>query len=182
MIRINLLPARPRQRISIGAPPFGIIFGLLIGAALVGVGGWWMMLSREASRLQGEIASGKAELVTLKAVIAEGQRFKLEKEDLERRLATIEQLAQGQTRPVYLMDAMADSIPQDLWLTLVEERQNQLKLAGSAFSTTAVADLMSNLRRSGRFKDVDILISRQDTSKTPRLVTFEVICKFEPSS
>ena len=180
MIRINLLPPKTRQRISIGAPPFGIIFGLLIVAAVVGIGGWWALLSRQVSNLEDEIARGRAELTTLKAVIAEGQRFKQEKEDLERRLATIELLAQGQTRPVYLMDAMADAIPQDLWLTLVEEKQNQLKLVGAAFSTTAVADLMSNLRRSGRFRDVDILVSRQDTSKTPRLVTFEVITRFEP--
>ena len=182
MIRINLLPPKTRQlvSISVGAPPFGIIFGLLIAAAVVGIGGWWTLLSREASRLQADIDKGRAELVTLKAVIAEGQRFKQEKEDLERRLATIELLAQGQARPVYLMDAMVDAIPQDLWLTLVEERQNQVKLVGTAFSTTAVADLMSNLRRSGRFKDVDILVSRQDTSKTPRLVTFEVVTRFEP--
>lgn len=180
MIRINLLPPRPRQRLSIGAPPLGLIFGVLVVVVVVGFTGWWTLLGREATRLEARIASGKAELATLKAVIAEGQRFKQEKEDLERRLATIDQLAQGQTRPVYLMDAMADSMPQDLWLTLVEEKQNQLKLAGAAFSTTAVADLMSNLRRSGRFKDVDILVSRQDTSKTPRLITFEVLCRFEP--
>jgi type IV pilus assembly protein PilN len=158
----------------------GLIFGILFAVVVLGFGGWWVFLTRQATRLESEIARGKAEMVTLKAVIAEGQRFKQEKEELERRLATIDQLAQGQTRPVYLMDAMVDSMPQDLWLTLVEEKQNQLKLAGAAFSTTAVADLMANLRRSGRFKDVDILVSRQDTSKVPRLITFEVICRFEP--
>jgi hypothetical protein len=38
---------------------------------------------------------------------------------------------------------------------------------------------MSNLKSSGRFKDVDIVISRQAIDKTPRLVTFEVTCKIE---
>ena len=58
----------------------------------------------------------------------------------------------------------------------MEEKQNQLKLAGSAFSSTAVADFMANLRRSGKFKDVDLVVSRQDPEKTPRIVTFEISC------
>jgi len=39
--------------------------------------------------------------------------------------------------------------------------------------------LMTNLRASGKFKDVDIVVSRQDLAKVPRLVTFEVTCRFE---
>ena len=54
-----------------------------------------------------------------------------------------------------------------------------LKLSGTAFSTTAVSDFMSNLKASGKFKDVDIVVSRQAIDKTPSLVTFEVTCKFE---
>jgi hypothetical protein len=38
---------------------------------------------------------------------------------------------------------------------------------------------MSNLKSSGKFKEVDIVISRQAIDKTPSLVTFEVTCRFE---
>jgi len=38
---------------------------------------------------------------------------------------------------------------------------------------------MANLRRSGKFKDVDLIVSRQDPTKTPRTVTFEVSCVAE---
>ena len=72
-----------------------------------------------------------------------------------------------------------DVVPRDLWITGMEERDSVLKLTGSAFSTTAVSDLMSNLRSSGRFKSIDIVISRQDLAKTPSMVTFEVTCRFE---
>ena len=54
-----------------------------------------------------------------------------------------------------------------------------MKLSGTAFSTTAVSDFMSNLKATGKFKDVDIVVSRQAIDKTPSLVTFEVTCKFE---
>jgi Tfp pilus assembly protein PilN len=54
-----------------------------------------------------------------------------------------------------------------------------LRLGGTAFSTTAVSDFMANLKSSGKFKDVDIVVSRQAIDKIPSLVTFEVTCKFE---
>jgi len=54
-----------------------------------------------------------------------------------------------------------------------------LKILGTAYSPTAVSDFMTNLRSSGRFKEVDIMISKQELQKAPRLVTFEVTCRFE---
>jgi hypothetical protein len=43
----------------------------------------------------------------------------------------------------------------------------------------ALSDFMSNLKASGRFKDVDLIESRQDLTKSPRMITFEVSCRFE---
>ena len=60
-----------------------------------------------------------------------------------------------------------------------EPVQLQIKVSGSAFSPTAVADFMSNLRASGKFKDVDLVVSRRDLARPLPLVTFEVTCRFE---
>jgi len=115
----------------------------------------------------------------LAAVIAEGQRYKREKEELESRVNAIEQIARDQARPTYLMDAMADVLPADLWLSRIEEKGQQLRLAGTTYSAVALSDFMSNLKASGKFKDVDLVESRQDLTKSPRTITFEVSCRFE---
>jgi type IV pilus assembly protein PilN len=178
MIKINLAPRR-RRRIAIrlpGLPRLGLVFGLFYALAIAGIGGYWFMLNQEAGRLQAEIANAQRELASLKTAIAEGNQFKKEKEDLERRVGLIDLIARNQARPVYLLDAVAEAIPRDLWLTTMEEKGNLLKLSGSAFSSTAVADLMANLRRSGKFKDVDLIVSRQDPEKTPRILVFQVSC------
>lgn len=181
MIKINLAPPREKRRSGLASP--GMNLGLLFGALFVllvgGIGGYWWMLSSESARLQREIAENQQELERLKTVIAEGQRFKREKEELERRLNAIESVARLQTRPVYLVDAVADMLPQDLWLTRMEEKGQQLRLAGTAFSTTAIADFMANLKASGRFKDVDLVEHKQDLTKSPRTIAFEVSCRFE---
>jgi hypothetical protein len=38
---------------------------------------------------------------------------------------------------------------------------------------------MTNLRASGKFKDIEMVVHRQDLNKSPRVVTFEVTCRFE---
>ena len=182
MIKINLLTARPHKRFAIALPTLpglGLLFGALYALAIVLVGGYWVWLSQEGRNLTGEIARLDIEIAQYQAAIAEGNRYKKEKEDLERRVALIDFIARSQHRPVYLLDTLADTLPPDIWLTSMEEKDRVLKIAGSAFSTTAVADFMANLKGSGKFRDVDLIVSRQDLTKTPRLVTFEVACRFE---
>jgi Tfp pilus assembly protein PilN len=113
-------------------------------------------------------------------IIAEGERFRQDKELLERRVNAIELVARHQTRPVYLLDAVLDTLPKDLWLTRMEEKGAQLRFAGTAYSATALSDFMANLKASGKFKDVDIVDAKQDLTKSPRLITFEVVTRFEP--
>src|SRR5207253_2409728 len=105
-----------------------------------------------------------AELVGAAPVraIAEGNRYKPERDDLERRVNAIEELTKNQTTPIYFLEAVAESIPRDRWLTSTSERDRQLHFNGTAFSSTALADFMANLRASGRFKDVDLVVARQD--------------------
>ncbi|MDO8476484.1 MAG: PilN domain-containing protein [Candidatus Rokubacteria bacterium] len=182
MIRINLAPPSTKSRVSLSIPSFnlGILFGAVALGLVLVLGGWWLSLSVETKRLNTEIAENKKQADKLKVIIAEGQRFRRDKELLERRVNAIELVARRQTRPVYLLDAVLDTLPKDLWLTRMEEKGTQLRFAGTTYSATALSDFMANLKASGRFKDVDIVDAKQDLTKSPRLITFEVVTRFEP--
>jgi type IV pilus assembly protein PilN len=184
MIRINLAPAPERRRgagFQLALPSFnlGMVFLIVYGVAFLGMGAYWKILSSAESRLTTSIHDGQRELDALKIKIGKLGKVKELHAELQKRVAAIEALTKDQGRPIMLVDAFADMVPRDLWITGIEERSSTLKVSGTAFSTTAVADLMSNLRASGRFKEVDIVVSRQDLTKSPRLVTFEVTCRFE---
>jgi type IV pilus assembly protein PilN len=181
MIKINLAPPRGRKPLGVSASSSSLaaLFAIATLFAVGGVGGYWWTLSAEETRLKNDIASATEELARLKAVIAEGNKFKAQRDEFERRVRAVEELTRLQPRPTYLLDAVADTIPRDLWITSASERDRLLRFNGTAFSTTAVADFMSNLKSSGRFKEVDLIVSRQDITKTPRMVTFEVVCRFE---
>ena len=185
MIRINLAPVETRRRRGAGFTlptlpiGLGLLFAVLYGVAVLGVGYWWWGLVAAKSRLVAENDRTAKEIDTIKATLGQGSNVKAQLVDVRKRVQVIEELVQGQGRPVLLLDAFVDTVPRDLWITSFEDRGASLKIAGTAYSTRAVSEFLNNLRQSGKFKDVDILVSRQDLSKSPIMVTFEVTCRFE---
>ncbi len=133
MIKINLAPPAARKRFTMPGFNLGILFGILFVALVAVLGFWWWALDAEVQDLTRQVSENEKEIVRLKQVIAEGQRFKREKEELELRVNAIESVARLQARPVYLLDAVADMLPKDLWLTRMEEKGHQLRFAGTTY-------------------------------------------------
>jgi len=185
MIRINLAPveARRRRRAPLRLPELrlnlGVLFLVLYVITAATAGWWWWGLDGDRQRLATEIDQMNRENEALKAKLTAGANVQGQLGEARRRVQVIEELTKGQARPILLLDAFADTIPRDLWITGLEDRGAVLRITGTALSTTAVAQFMSNLRASGKFKDVDLIVSRQDLAKSPSLVTFDVTCRFE---
>lgn len=188
MIKINLAPpegikvAGGGRKFTLPTLPdfnLGMLFGVVYLVAVIAMGGWWYSVSAQEADLTTKVKTTKDELEVLKQKVGQAGKVKEQVAELKKRVDAINQLTKNQQRPVVLFDALADVVPRDLWITTLEERGTTLRISGTSYSTTAVADFMANLRSSGRFKDVDIIQSRQDITKTPRMVTFEVTCRFE---
>lgn len=186
MIRINLAP--PRERKSLGSslkfqvPSFnnlGILFLVLYVAALSGITLYWGRLYREEARLTTEIEKAKDEVERLRPITTQAAKVKEQLADLQKRVSTIDDLTKDQARSIKVLNAFSNTMPNDLWITRMEEKSSMLKVSGTAFSAVAVSDLMTNLRASGKFKDIEMVVHRQDLGKSPRVVTFEVTCRFE---
>jgi Tfp pilus assembly protein PilN len=184
VIRINLAPDGARRAgpsFSLSLPSFnlGLIFLVVYLAAAGGLGFYYVTLSREEARRTAELEAARAENEQLKIANGRASNVKEQLAEMQKRVVAVQELVKGQRRSLQLLDAFVDTIPQDLWITSLEEKNTLVKIAGTAYSTTAVSDLMTNLKRSGKFKEIDILIARQDLAKNPRPVTFEVTCRFE---
>lgn len=187
MIRINLAPERGRRRRSVGLgfsfslPAFNLawLFGIVYLTALVGIGGYWWTLKLTEGRLRAEIDVARKEIEVLKVQIGQENKMKEMAAELRKRIAVIETLTKNQARSILLMDTFANAVPSDLWITAMEEKNAALKISGAATSAVAVSNFMTNLRNSGKFKDIDIVVSRQDLARATPQVTFEVTCRFE---
>jgi Tfp pilus assembly protein PilN len=186
MIRINLAPERARRRrvglgVNISLPSFnlGWLFGIVYLVAVLGVGGYWWTMKATEQRLRTDIAQAKTEIDVLKKQIGQENKMKDMAAELRKRVDIIETLTKNQARPILLVDAFASTVPPELWITGFEERNTALKISGSATNPVAISNFMSNLRNTGKFKDVDIVVSKQDLGRPSPLVTFEVTCRFE---
>src|SRR4029077_17729584 len=90
MIRGNLAPPttkRPRRATASGPElNLGLLFGGILTVLVLIIGASWLAMSREQRRLAPEIDTNKRELARLQPIIAAGQRYRRERDELEKRL------------------------------------------------------------------------------------------------
>jgi Tfp pilus assembly protein PilN len=98
----------------------------------------------------------------------------------ERRVRVIDELKSAQSGPVDLLNLVADTINSTdaVWLETMTNDGKTLNFTGMALSPNSVADLMSNLRKTGAFKTVEIKETSQDSGvKEVQAFKFELICE-----
>jgi Tfp pilus assembly protein PilN len=182
MIRINLAPVEIRGRgvgPTLPSAPLGILFGVLIVVAIVGVGYLWLQRQAEETRLANDVRSAEIEVQRLKTQLGQGANLKAQLAEVKGRVQVIDQLTKNQDRPLRVLDTFADMVPKELWITSMEDKGAGLKISGSAFTAAVVSEFMANLKASGKFKDIEIVISKQDLARANSPVTFEVTCRYE---
>lgn len=185
MIRINLLGAeRPRARKAFAfdiGQRLTLAASLILVAAAIGVGWWYWSLSRESAQLDLELAAAQQETTRLRSLLAEVQQFERQREVLQQRVALIQQLRSGQSIPVQLLDHVSRSLPDMLWLTTMEQEEDQVTIEGRSTTLIALSDLVANLGSSPLLlKPIEIVNSQvQPAAGTgrgavPELIQFTV--------
>jgi len=195
MIRINLSSLAPPKTKrggkrsaaatgSIAVPGEGsstlvlVLVFVVVLAAAIGVS-WWMVNSKH-DQLDKELKAAVAENQKLSEVKAKYENSKKKADVFERRVKVIDELKDGQKRPVALLDMVADTVNKTdaVWLESMTTDGRNLDFQGMALSPDAVAELMANLRKTGFFKSVEIKETAQDASvKEVTAFKFELICE-----
>ena len=187
MIRINLLgrvrPKAARRPVAVGA---ALQIALFI-AALVGSLGFlwihWYQAKSDLDRAQTHIAQLKMELSRLQGVKAQVEAFDRQKAVLQQRISVIEELQRNRTGGQELLDVIANTVSRTdvLWLTSLQRKGNALVFEGTAGSINAVANFITQLKRSGYFQQVEIKESKQDErSPNVQVFLFTLMAQFAP--
>jgi type IV pilus assembly protein PilN len=195
MIRINLLGSpKPKGKkgpaINMPSFDFGNLGGPLVQVASVliiaGVinAGYWYQLDREskAIELKARVAEQKnRELADIKVRYLERQR---QADSYKRRVDVIDQLRSNQSGPVNLLSTIGDTIngTEAVWLNSMLDQGANISIDGTALSSDAVANLISNLEKTGYFKNIEIKESFQDeTVKDMQAFQFTLTCEKKKS-
>jgi Tfp pilus assembly protein PilN len=177
MIRINLLgqirPKSARRPVDTGAalPLMFIGAGFLLGFLFLFYffHSWQSQLNDENTRIK-TLQAQKTELEQIKVQV---EAFDKQKQVLQQRVNTIEQLQRDRTGGQELLDEVANTVSraENLWLTSLSKKGNALQLDGASASINSVANFITALKRSGYFQKVEIKESKQD-DKNAAVQTF----------
>ncbi len=172
MIRINLLgQARPKAARRAVPLEATLQITLLVLALVAAVGFLFIhyyQMNREMSDLQTKIRTKQVEKARLENLKQQVENFDRQKAVLQQRIAVIEELQRNRTGGQELLDMVATTVTRtdELWLTSLSRKGNTLTFEGSAASINAVANFITQLKRSGYFQKVEIKESHQDDKNT----------------
>jgi type IV pilus assembly protein PilN len=187
MIRINLLgqakPKASRRPVDTGAalPLLFVGAGVLFGALILGYlyYSWQRQLNDENTRIK----TLQAQKTDLEQVKMQVEAFEKQKTVLQQRVSTIEQLQRDRTGGQELLDEIASTVArtENLWLTSMIRKGNNLTLDGASASVNGVANFITALKRSGYFSKIEIKESKQDEKNTAvQTFVFEVYAEITP--
>jgi type IV pilus assembly protein PilN len=192
MIRINLLgspkPKGGKKGLAVsmpsmdmgraGSPLLQVVAVLAIVGAVNGV--YWYRLDHEKMAIAAkmQVAEQKnRELADIKARYLERQK---QADAYKRRVDVIDQLRHNQTGPVDLLAMVGETInhTEAVWLNSLQDQGNSVAIDGMALSSDAVANLISNLQKTGYFRNIEIKEAMQDDAvKDMQAFQFTLTCE-----
>ncbi len=144
MIRINLLPVRQVKKREMGRQVL-ILFAVLLVLGVVLNYLWYSNRSGVQEDAARRLATTRQQIAELEKVIGEVNNLNKRKEEVEKKLSVLNNLRKSRSGPVKMLDALATAVPKKVWLKDFEEKQNAVRLSGTAMSHDDVAELMRGL-------------------------------------
>ncbi|PYX57172.1 MAG: hypothetical protein DMG73_13660 [Acidobacteria bacterium] len=191
MIRINLLgtpkaknkrgasSAMPTMEVGdAGSPKMKVLVVLALAAALNLTS--WYRLDKEKQSIATQMSQAEQknrELADVKARYLERQR---QAQSYKRRVDVIDSLRASQGGPVNLLAMVGETVnnTEAVWLNNLKDEGGSVAIEGMALTPDAVANLISNLQKTGYFRNVEIKETMQDeTIKDMQAFQFTLTCE-----
>jgi type IV pilus assembly protein PilN len=188
MIRINLLgQARPKaakKAVPLEATVQVLFLAVAVGLAVVILFITYLQQKRQLDATNQKISNLKAEKANLQAIKADVDRFESQKAELQHRIDVIETLQKNRTGGQELLQMVANTVVRvdSLWLTSLERKGDSLDIQGQAGSINAVANFITQLKRSGYFGKVEIKEAKEtDIVKSAQTFGFKMSAEIIPA-
>jgi type IV pilus assembly protein PilN len=168
MIRINLL-GQARPKAAKQAVPLEATLQIVLAIAAVAVAAVILSVvyfrqKSDLDTINKNIAKLRAEKASLEQIKQDVDRFEAEKSTLQQRIDVIETLQKNRSGAQDLLQMVANTVVRvdQLWLTSVDRKSDALVIKGEAGSINAVANFITELKRSGYFDKIEIKNAKED--------------------
>ncbi len=170
MIRINLLGVeRPKARKAFAFDPGAqiiVLCSLILVVAVAGIGWWYWSLRQESQQVDADILAAQQDVARINSILSEVKQFEQRQQQLQQRVALIQQLRHGQSIPVQLLDHVSHSLPDTLWLTSLEEAGDGVTIEGRSTTLIALSDFVGSLGTSALLKKPIEIVNSQVEAAT----------------
>jgi len=134
-----------------------VVVAFLVIAALL-AGGWYLVKNRELEARLADVDSKRIEAQKLEAIIKEVEAFEKRKEDLKKRIDTINDLKQNQKGPVRVMDRISQNLPDLVWLDKValDGALKMIEVNGRGLNANAIAIFIEQIKADPLFDEPQV--------------------------
>jgi Tfp pilus assembly protein PilN len=187
MIRINLLgQVRPKtvgRAVPLESTISALMLAAALGLAIVILAVYYFSWGRELDATNQTIRALEAEKTRLESVRTQVEQFRKEKSVLQQRINVIEELQRNRMGGEELLQTVANTVVRtdSLWLTKLDRKGSSLAIEGTSGSIDAVANFITQLKRSGYFTKVEIKeVKESDIVPAAQTFNFTMTADFSP--
>ncbi|HEX2720424.1 MAG TPA: PilN domain-containing protein [Candidatus Deferrimicrobium sp.] len=171
MIRINLVRGKRKKRRELNVGSTWLVLPLVV---LAGTIYFHATVSGRITKLDADIEKANADIASLKKEIGEVEKFKARKAELQKKVDIISNLQKDRSGPIRYFEALSAAIPEKCWIDTLGVKDEKVTLSGVALNNYTIANFMTALGQTGRFRDVVLGAAEQTTVAGVKLVKFNL--------
>jgi type IV pilus assembly protein PilN len=175
MIRVNLLPReeKPSKVVQVWRSVFIWMMIAAVVVVLVGLG-LHLFRSYEIRTLEADIAQTRAEQDKYREQAKLVEALTERRKQITQRISVVETLDRNRYLRVFVLDELARSIPDYVWLERFNENGAGVSIKGWAFSNLAVSRLMDSIEAKAHTDSVYLRVIRKEEVQGTPVLGFEV--------
>lgn len=152
MAYINLLPWREEAEKAKQREYFTVLTAIALTAfAIVFIVNQFYQMRIDDQNTRNQFL--KNEIQTLDLRIAKIKSLNEKKKELEKRTGVVEQLQRSRNVGTQVLDEIAKVVPNGIYLTHLEKRDNTLNIVGKSESNNHLANMIREIESSDLFED-----------------------------
>ena len=181
MIRINLLSDREAVRKEMSRQQGSILLLSLVLLVVILSGVHFRMYQKKKS-LENEIVKVNKALTELQAKVGKVEEYKGKKQELETKLSVIEKLEKGKLFVPRMLDSLAETMPEKMWVEKLSMRGSSLSMEGYAIDHETIATFMKNLEGAPFFNNVELNLTEKKKVGGVDMKYFSLVTIVDPST
>jgi type IV pilus assembly protein PilN len=177
MIKINLLEVEKERRVKSTTPggvPTALLALVIIGLSIAAFIFYYLAKQKQVADLEDDIAKKRIQKKELEPYIKRVEELDARRQELAKKNHAIELLRSQRTIPVHILDEVSRSLPEYLWISLMELKGETLRIDGSTLQEQAIPTFMKNLDASEFIGTCSLIETRQPLGAEKPATTFKI--------